>query len=98
MLRPALLAACLLLLLTASQAPARTTTRGSDLSAPANVSLGCDATVQMDWNGNFTLQPSGLPSCSWWGTGLPSNPTDPRTGYVPTTGTITTVRIKSGPN
>lgn len=95
--RRTVLALVLALLLT-SPAAAQTVTRGSDFQNPANVPFGCDATVQMDWNGNFTLQPSGLPSCTWWGTGPASNPTDPRTGFVPTTGTITKVRIKSGPN
>jgi hypothetical protein len=98
MARLAALALSLALLLAAS-ASAQTVTRGSDFTAPANVSIGCEGLVQQDFNsGLFLLLPYDGQSCTWWGAGLPASPTDPRTGFVPTTGTVTKVRVKSGPN
>lgn len=97
MTRAAALALAVLLLVPAV-AGAQAVTRGSSLAPPANVPFGCEAVVEQDFAFNFTLVPRGLPSCTWWSTGLATNPTDPNTGYVPTTGTVTNVRVRSGNN
>jgi hypothetical protein len=88
------------LLLVPAVAGAQAVTRGSSLAPPANVPFGCEATVEQDFLGSglFVLTPTGQPSCAWWSSGLATDPTNPNTGYVPTTGTVTTVRVKSGPN
>lgn len=75
-------------------------TFGSPLSAPNNTTFGCDAKPSLPALGtsDFLVLPSGLPSCSWWSTGPAGTVGSTNTGYVPTTGTITNVRVKSGPN
>lgn len=99
MARVAALALAVLLLVPAV-AGAQAVTRGSSLAPPANVPFGCEASVELPPLGSdqFLLVPMGRPSCTWWSSGLATNPTDPNTGYVPTTGTVTSVRVKSGPN
>lgn len=87
------------LLLVPAFAGAQAVTRGSPLTAPANVPFGCEASVEQNFfSGLFELTPMNRPSCTWWSSGLATNPTDPNTGYVPTTGTVTNVRVRSGPN
>lgn len=88
------------LLLVPAFAGAQAVTRGSPLTAPANVPFGCEAQVSLPPLGSdqFVLVPSGLPSCSWWSTGPAAAIGATNTGYVPTTGTITNVRVRSGPN
>lgn len=99
MARVAALALAVLLLVPAV-AGAQAVTRGSSLAPPANVPFGCEATVEQDFLGSglFLLTPTGQPSCTWWSSGLATNPADPNTGYVLTTGTVTNVRVRSGPN
>ncbi|MBJ7332118.1 MAG: hypothetical protein JHC95_19625 [Solirubrobacteraceae bacterium] len=91
----ALVAAALLTLPAAAGAQA--VTRGSPLTAPNNTTFGCDAAPSLGI-GNFPVLPAGKPSCSWWSTGPGGTIGNPNSGYVPTTGTITNVRVKSGPN
>lgn len=98
MARAAALALAVLLLVPAA-AGAQAVTRGSPLTAPNNVPFGCEAMVEQDFGtGLFLLTPTGQPSCTWWSSGLSTDPTNPNTGYVPTTGTVTNVRVKSGNN
>lgn len=87
------------LLLVPAFAGAQAVTRGSPLTATPNVPFGCEAKVSLPPLGSdqFVLAPAGLPSCSWWSTGPAAAIGDPNTGYVPTTGTITNVRVRSGP-
>lgn len=73
-------------------------TFGSPLTAPNNTSFGCDAKPTLLFPAGFAVLPSGLPSCSWWSSGAPATIGGTNTGYVPTTGTITNVRVKSGNN
>lgn len=80
---------------------AQAVTRGSPLTAPNNTAFGCDAKPTLPalfGNGDYLVLPAGLPSCSWWSTGPAATVGSTNTGYVPTTGTITNVRVKSGPN
>lgn len=76
---------------------AQAVTRGSPLTADANTTFGCDAAPTSLLNGTFPVVPAGLPSCTWWSTGSAATIGGTNTGYVPTTGTITNVRVKSGP-
>lgn len=94
----ALALASLLLLPTLATAQAPSITRGSSLQAPANAAFGCDAKPTLAFDGTFPVLPAGLPSCTWWSTGPGGAIGDANTGYVPTTGTITNVRIRSGAN
>ena len=88
----------MLVLPAGSQAQVATVTRGSTLQAPPNTAFGCDARPSLAFDGTFPVLPAGLPSCSWWSTGPGGTIGNPNTGYVPTTGTITDVRIRSGSN
>lgn len=91
--------AAVLALPTAATAQVAAVTRGSTLQAPPNTGFGCDAKPTLDFfTGTFPVLPAGLPSCSWWSTGSAATIGDPNTGYVPATGTITNVRIRSGAN
>ena len=88
------------LLLVPAFAGAQAVTRGSPLTATPNVPFGCEAQVSLPPLGSdqFVLAPAGLPSCSWWSTGPAAAVGATNTGYVPTTGTVTNVRVRSGPN
>ncbi len=103
-LRRALTSAALLLVAAlggpaaSSAQTAGGTTRGSSLQAQPNLPFGCDAKPTLAFDGTFPVLPAGLPSCSWWSTGPGGTIGDPNSGYVPTTGTITNVRIRSGNN
>lgn len=98
MVRAAALALAVLLLAPVAAGAQQTVTRGSSLAGPNNVPFGCEASVQQNFaTGLFELVPMGHPSCTWWSSGESANPTSTNTGYVPTTGTVTTVRVKSGP-
>ncbi|MGK2936216.1 MAG: hypothetical protein ACSLFR_00160 [Solirubrobacteraceae bacterium] len=95
----AVVLAIAVLLLVPAFAGAQAVTRGSPLTATPNVPFGCEASVEQNFvTGLFELTPMGRPSCTWWSSGLAANPADPNTGYVPTTGTVTNVRVRSGPN
>jgi hypothetical protein len=93
-----LVLAPLLGLPTVAGAQVASVTRGSTLQAAANTAFGCDAKPTLAFDGTFPVLPAGLPSCSWWSTGPGGSIGDPNTGYVPTTGTITNVRVRSGAN
>lgn len=87
------------LLVVPAFAAAQAVTRGSPLTAPANVPLGCEASVEQNFSTElFELVPTGSPSCTWWSSGMAADPTNPNSGHVPTAGTVTNVRVRSGRN
>jgi len=83
-------------------AAAQTVDRGAPLDparAP-NFNSDCQTKPQPDINDpNLAYVPvaSGQGSCTWWQTGVFGAPNDPRNGYVPGDGVITTVSVRSGP-
>src|SRR3954447_17743761 len=78
-------------------APAQASTWGSPLTNPANATFGCESAITQDFGtGLFLATPQGLPSCTWWTNGG-GTPRPTFTRYVPATGTVTKVRVKSGP-
>jgi hypothetical protein len=88
-----------LLLLVPAAAGAQAVTRGSPLTAPNNTTFGCESSVEQDFNTfQFVVVPMGRPSCTWWSSGESAAIGGANTGFVPTTGTVTNVRVKSGPN
>lgn len=93
-------AICLLVVLVAPAAAAgQGVTRGNPLTAPNTTAFGCESSIQQDFDtGLFLATPMGHPSCTWWSSGIASTVGDPNTGYVPTTGTVTNVRVKAGAN
>ncbi len=85
------------LLLVPAFAGAQAVTRGSPLTAANVAPFGCDAGPQQQPDFTFPVVPSGLPSCTWWSTGPAAAIGATNTGAVPTTGTVTNVRVQSGP-
>src|SRR3954471_1170637 len=78
-------------------APAQASTWGSPLTNPSNAAFGCESAVTQDFaTGLFLVTPQGLPSCTWWTNGG-GTPGQTFTSYVPGTGTVTNVRVRSGP-
>lgn len=74
---------------------------GSALANPANGGWGCDKIYQpfldiaLGYDGqSYNPFPSNYASCTWYSL----IPAESRSGLVPGTGTVTKVRIKSGPN
>ncbi len=95
-------ALCALLLIPAA-APAQTIERGATLDPARAPNFNSDCTTKPfpDINDpNLTYFPvnSGAASCTWWQTGVFGSSTDPRTGYVPADGTITSISVRSGAN
>lgn len=80
--------------LAPAPASAVTLTKGSPLASPANGGWGCETSWLPDLMGNYQRQASGYASCTWW---QPGTTTD-NTAFVPNTGKVTKVRVKSGPN
>lgn len=83
-----------LIALLPSVAAAQTRTQGPDLNLPANGGFGCDTAFLLDLSGAFQPFPTGTSTCTAFapGTGAADS------HYVPGSGTITKVRVKSGPN
>lgn len=74
-------------------------TFGSPLTAPNNYSIGCE--VILFGNGNGDPQPflSNQPDCTWRQAAVVGTPPgDQRGSYVPGTGRIVQMEVKSGPN
>ncbi len=75
-------------------AGAVTRTQGSSLTA-ANTTFDCDQRYLPDFGGTYQPYFTKIPStCSMWSPGTTVTNTD----LVPGTGTVTKVRVKSGPN
>ena len=96
------LALCALLLVPAA-APAQRIERGATLDPARAPNFNSDCATKPfpninDPNLSYFPVDSGQASCTWWQTGVFGSTTDPRTGYVPADGTITTVTVRSGPN
>jgi hypothetical protein len=96
------LALCALLLIPAA-APAQTIERGATLDPARAPNYNSDCAAKPfpninDPNLGYVLVNSGQASCTWWQTGVFGFPNDPRSGYVPGDGTITTVTVRSGSN
>jgi hypothetical protein len=76
--------------------------RGATLDPARAPNFNSDCTTMPQPIADPSLQyvpvASGQPSCTWWQTGVFGAPTDPRSGYVPGDGVITTVTVRSGPN
>jgi hypothetical protein len=91
------LAAAVLTVALSAPACALGSTWGSPLANPSNATFGCESVVTQDFvSGLFFMSPQGQPSCTWWTTGS-GTPGETFTSYVPGTGTVTNVRVKSGP-
>lgn len=94
---------CLASLALASVSPAQAVERGATLDAARAPNFDSDCTTKPfvdvnDPNLAYTPVASGQASCTWWQTGVFGARDDPRTGYVPGDGVITTVAVRSGPN
>ena len=94
-----LLAACLVV---PAGALGQARTLGSPLTRTPNLH-GCETEPTFtanSSNGDYEALPSGDPDCTWFQSGVvgAQNYSDPRTGSVPSDGTITTVSVRSGPN
>jgi hypothetical protein len=81
---------------------AQARTLGSPLTRAPNLH-GCETEPTFtanSSNGDYEALPSGDPDCTWFQGGVVGafNYSDPRTGSVPSDGTITTVSVRSGPN
>lgn len=86
-------------LIAPASAHAAAVTIGSPLTAPANITFGCETMPVLDAStGNFPLFMSGQPDCTWTQQGVFGVLNDPRGRTAPFTGTITSVSVKSGPN
>jgi hypothetical protein len=88
-------------LLTPGSAGAATIQLGSPLINEPNINLGCETKPALgDYNGNYFLVPSGAADCTWRQTGVfgVTDYSDPRASSVPTSGRITSVTVRSGPN
>lgn len=93
------IAAVLGVLVIAAPAAAQTTTRGSTLQNAPNVNFGCEVAPGTElFAPEAVMQPHGFPSCTWWMSGSSGTVGDPRTTMVPSTGTVTKVRVRSGNN
>ena len=94
---------CLASLALMSASPAWAVERGASLDparAP-NFNSDCSAKPFPDVNDpNLTYMPvaSGETSCTWWQTGVFGDRGDPRSGYMPGDGVVSTVSVRSGPN
>lgn len=89
-------------LIAPATAFAQARTLGSPLTRTPNLH-GCETEptfTQNSFNGDYEPLPSGDPDCTWFQGGVvgAQNYSDPRTGSVPSDGTITTVTVLSGPN
>ena len=94
-----LIAGAIALLAFAAPAAAQQTTRGSTLQNAPNVNFGCEVAPGTALGfPEAVMQPHGFPSCSWWMSGSAGTVGDPRTHAVPSTGTVTKVRVRSGNN
>jgi hypothetical protein len=98
----AAVAFCALLAIPAS-AHAQTIERGATLDPARAPNFNSDCATKPfpdinDPNLSYFPVNSGQPSCSWWQTGVFGSSTDPRTGYVPADGTITSITVRSGAN
>lgn len=82
--------------LLCSPADARTVTQGPDLSAAADGGFGCETAFLAGPESPYEYQPyaSGYSTCTTWMAGGPVQ----TSGLTPLSGTVTKVRIKSGPS
>jgi len=86
-------------------AQAQSVERGSPLqrtpyAAPPNDGNDCVAQPRPMSDPTYVFVPNGQPSCSWWQQGVSGAQfnTDPRSGFVAGTGTVTRITVKTGGN
>jgi hypothetical protein len=90
-----------LTLAAAPAALAQNGTLGSPLTNPPNYPTGCEAIPSaLDFvSGTPVLEPSGSTTCTWVGNGVQFDVTNPLNSvYVPASGTVTAVRVRSSSN
>jgi hypothetical protein len=70
---------------------------GSKLNRKPNLKFGCEGALVPSYTGDYSVVPSGQPSCTWWQSGVFGDPYNPLKGYVPGNGAITRISVRSGP-